>query len=71
LSPESLDRDACHWQLVADDLYPRRFVALQESVGQIRGTAPAQIPGAKISVCHGVGGMFAAPGTIIMTNQRP
>jgi hypothetical protein len=26
----------------------------------MRGIAPAQIPGAKISVCHGVGGMFAA-----------
>ena len=39
--------------------------ALQESVRQMRGIAPAQIPGAKISVCHGVGGMFAASGTII------
>ena len=45
--------------------------ALQESVRQMRGTAPAQIPGAKISVCHGVGGMFAASGTIIMSNQPP
>jgi acetyl-CoA acetyltransferase len=43
--------------------------ALQESVRQIRGTAPAQIPGAKISVCHGVGGMFAASGKIIMSNE--
>ena len=43
--------------------------ALQESVRQMRGIAPAQIPGAKISVCHGVGGMFAASGTIIMTNE--
>jgi hypothetical protein len=43
--------------------------ALQESVGQMRGTAPAQIPGARISVCHGVGGMFAASGTIIMSNE--
>jgi acetyl-CoA acetyltransferase len=43
--------------------------ALQESVRQMRGTAPAQVPGAKISVCHGVGGMFAASGTIVMTNQ--
>jgi hypothetical protein len=25
----------------------------------------------KISVCHGVGGMFAASGTIIMSNQPP
>jgi len=45
--------------------------ALQESVRQMRGIAPAQIPGAKISVCHGVGGMFAASGTIIFSNQRP
>jgi hypothetical protein len=28
-----------------------------------------KIPGAKISVCHGVGGMFAASGTIIMSNE--
>ena len=45
--------------------------ALQESVRQMRGTAPAQVPGAKISVCHGVGGMFAASGTIIMSNEQP
>jgi acetyl-CoA acetyltransferase len=44
--------------------------ALQESVRQMRGIAPAQVPGAKISVCHGVGGMFAASGTIIFTNQN-
>jgi acetyl-CoA acetyltransferase len=43
--------------------------ALQESVGQMRGTAPAQISGAKISVCHSVGGMFAASGTIIISNE--
>jgi acetyl-CoA acetyltransferase len=45
--------------------------ALQESVRQLRGTAPAQVRGAKISVCHGVGGMFAASGTIIFGNERP
>ncbi len=35
-------------------------------------TAPAQIPGAKISVCHG-GCMFAASGTIMITmaNEAP
>jgi acetyl-CoA acetyltransferase len=43
--------------------------ALQESVRQMRSIAPAQIPGARISVCHGVGGMFAASGTIIMSNE--
>ena len=45
--------------------------ALQESVRQMRGTAPAQVPDAKVSVCHGVGGMFAASGTIVMGNQQP
>ena len=45
--------------------------AFRKSVHQMRGTAPAQIPGAKISVCHGVGGMFAASGTIIMSNEAP
>jgi hypothetical protein len=45
--------------------------ALQESVRQMRGTAPAQIPGVKISACHGVGGMFAASGMIVMSNEPP
>lgn len=43
--------------------------ALQESIRQMRGVAPAQVPGAKISVCHGVGNMFSAAGTIIFTNE--
>ena len=43
--------------------------ALQESVRQMRGTSPAQVKGARITVCHGVGGMFGAAGTIIMTND--
>jgi len=45
--------------------------ALQESVRQMRGTAPAQVAGAKISVCHGVGGMFSASGTVVFSNERP
>jgi acetyl-CoA acetyltransferase len=45
--------------------------ALQESVRQMRGLAPAQVDGAEVSVCHGVGGMFWAAGTIIFTNQPP
>ncbi|MHB1924882.1 MAG: thiolase C-terminal domain-containing protein, partial [Acidimicrobiales bacterium] len=44
--------------------------ALQESVRQVRGTAPAQVPGVQISVAQGVGGMFAAAGTVILTNQN-
>ena len=43
--------------------------ALQESVRQLRGTAAAQVPDAKVSVCQGVGGMFAAAGTVIFSNQ--
>jgi acetyl-CoA acetyltransferase len=45
--------------------------ALQESVRQMRGIAPAQVAGAKISVCHGVGGMFGASGTVIFSNEAP
>ena len=40
--------------------------ALQESVRQVRGTSPTQVDGVEISVAHGVGGMFAAAGTIIL-----
>ena len=36
-----------------------------------RGTAPAQVPGARVSVAHGVGGMFAAAGTVVLSNERP
>jgi acetyl-CoA acetyltransferase len=45
--------------------------AMQESVRQMRGIAPAQVPGAKISISHGVGGMFAASGTIVFSNEAP
>jgi acetyl-CoA acetyltransferase len=45
--------------------------ALQESVRQMRGVAPAQVPGAKISVSQGIGGMFGAAGTIIFGNEQP
>ncbi|HEX2560866.1 thiolase C-terminal domain-containing protein [Phenylobacterium sp.] len=45
--------------------------AMQESIRQMRGTAPAQVEGAKISISHGVGGMFAASGTIIWSNEAP
>ncbi|MGA7260418.1 MAG: hypothetical protein WA709_00435 [Stellaceae bacterium] len=43
--------------------------APQESVRQMRGTGPAQIPDARISVCHGVGGMFAASRRIIISTE--
>ena len=43
--------------------------ALQESVRQLRGIAPAQVPDARVSVCVGVGGMFATAGVVIFTND--
>jgi hypothetical protein len=45
--------------------------ALQESVRQLRGIAAAQVPNVRISVAHGVGGMFAASGTVVLGNQAP
>lgn len=43
--------------------------ALQESVRQMRGIAPAQVPGARIAMSLGVGGMFGAAGAIIFANE--
>ncbi|HXQ12849.1 MAG TPA: thiolase domain-containing protein [Caulobacteraceae bacterium] len=43
--------------------------AMQESIRQLRGVAPAQVPDAKISIAHGVGGMFGASGTIVFSNE--
>ncbi len=43
--------------------------AIQESVRQLRGSAPAQVPDVKVSVTHGVGGMFAAAATLVLTND--
>lgn len=45
--------------------------AMQESVRQVRGVAPAQVPDATISVSHGVGGMFSVAGTIIFCSENP
>ena len=45
--------------------------ALQESVRQLRGIAPAQVPGAEISLCLGVGGMIGASGCVVMSNIGP
>ena len=43
--------------------------ALQESVRQMRGIAPAQVEGAEVSVCLGVGGMFGASGCVVFGTQ--
>jgi acetyl-CoA acetyltransferase len=45
--------------------------ALQESVRQVRGESAAQVDDVQVSVAHGVGGMFAASGTVILGRSRP
>jgi acetyl-CoA acetyltransferase len=45
--------------------------ALQESIRQLRGIAPAQVDGVRIGVVHGVGGMFAAACTLVFGNEAP
>jgi len=43
--------------------------AMQESVRQIRGIAPAQVDDCEVSVCLGVGGMFAASGCVVFGRE--
>ena len=43
--------------------------AMQESVRQVRGQAAAQVDGVNVSVCLGVGGMFAAGACLVFSNQ--
>ena len=43
--------------------------AIQESIRQLRGRAAAQVEGVRTSLCQGIGGMFAAAGTIIFANH--
>ncbi len=45
--------------------------ALQESVRQVRGESPAQVDDVNISVCLGVGGMFAAGACIVFGKELP
>ncbi|MEZ5343486.1 MAG: hypothetical protein R2706_19220 [Acidimicrobiales bacterium] len=53
------------WRLVLHALRDVRDVRLTGERQANARTAPAQAEGAEISVAHGVGGMFAASGTII------
>ena len=45
--------------------------AIQESVRQLRGEAPAQVDDVEISIAHGVGGMFMSAGTLVLGNRVP
>jgi acetyl-CoA acetyltransferase len=40
--------------------------ALQESIRQLRGEAPAQVDGVRVSVTHAIGGMFQAAATAVL-----
>ena len=40
--------------------------ALQESIRQLRGEAPAQVDGVRVSVAHAIGGMFQAAATVLL-----
>jgi acetyl-CoA acetyltransferase len=44
---------------------------VQESVRQLRGEAAAQVEGLRTSLAHGIGGMFHAAATLILSNQTP
>lgn len=47
------------------------MLLLQESVRQLRGEAAAQVPGVRVSLAHGIGGMFQAAATAILSNAPP
>ena len=43
--------------------------AIQESVRQLRGEAPAQLDNVEVSLVHAPGGMFSATSTLILGNE--
>jgi acetyl-CoA acetyltransferase len=45
--------------------------AIQESVRQLRGEAAAQVPGVQIGFVQGVGMMFGAAGSLVLSNRHP
>lgn len=45
--------------------------AIQESVRQLRNEAFRQVDDVELSVVQGVGGMFTAASTLVLSNQRP
>jgi acetyl-CoA acetyltransferase len=45
--------------------------ALQESVRQLRGEAPAQVEGVEVALTHAIGGMFQAAATLVLGTTAP
>jgi len=45
--------------------------AILEAMRQLRGEAFRQVPGVKTSLVQGVGGMFTAAATLVLSNQEP
>jgi hypothetical protein len=45
--------------------------AILESVRQLRGEAFRQVKDVKTSLVQGVGGMFTAAATLVLSNQEP
>ena len=61
--------DARGTEFVADQSHFSGGVEFMPGSAVKVGIAPAQVEGAKISVCHGVGRMFTASGTVVFTNE--
>ena len=45
--------------------------AIQEAIRQLRGEAPAQVRGARVSFVQGVGMYFGAAGSLIFASEKP
>jgi len=45
--------------------------AIQEAIRQLRGAAPAQVPGVCVSFVQGVGLYFGAAGSLIFASEKP
>ena len=45
--------------------------AIQEAIRQLRGEAPAQVQGARVSFVQGVGLYFGAAGSLVFSSEKP
>jgi hypothetical protein len=42
-----------------------------EAVRQLRGESVNQVPGARVAVAHGTGGMLSTGATLVLANEVP